>query len=445
MWGELPSQKLIVIGTIDSFIVCLLVATIVMFLMSKIRRKIQVNEELLNEIESRKRAEAEKSHLESCLKQAQKMEAVGTLAGGIAHDFNNILSIILGYSTMAREDSPDGSSVAKDLDKVLEAGNRAKDLVRQILAFSRHTDTEYFPLQLASFVKESAKMLRQILPATIQINEDIDTGVGLILADPTQIHQIIMNLGTNAFHAMEEAGGILGISLKEAKLSSDDLSHEPSVKPGTFVQLSISDSGQGISPEVKDRIFDPYFTTKGVGKGTGMGLSIVHGIVRNCGGFVSVDSKWGHGATFHVFWPVMQNEVTIEEKVSAQISGGKERILFVDDEEVLAEMGKTMLERLGYQVTIKNTGLEALETFQSEPGRFDLVITDQTMPGMTGADLAQRMIRSNPDIPIILCTGYSTIMSEEKAKTVGIMEFALKPLVEKDITQLIRKVLDNRS
>jgi signal transduction histidine kinase/ActR/RegA family two-component response regulator len=442
LWGELPSQKIIIIGTIVSFAVCLPVASIVILLMSKIRQKIQINEELLREIENRKKAEAENSQLESRLNHAQKMEAVGTLAGGIAHDFNNILSIILGYAGMARDDSPKDSAVVKDLDRVLEAGNRAKDLVRQILAFSRHADTEYFPLQLASYVKEATKMLRQILPTTIQINENIDGRIGLIWADPTQIHQIIMNLGTNAFHAMEETGGTLNISLKETSISRATLVREPRVKAGTFVQLSISDSGAGIAPEIKDRIFDPYFTTKGVGKGTGMGLSIVHGIVKSCGGFIAVDSEWGEGTTFHVFLPVMNKEVTIENKVAAQIPVGKERILFIDDEEILVEMGKKMLEKLGYIVTTSNASLKALEIFRNESDRFDLVITDQTMPGITGADLARQMMQIKPGVPIILCTGYSTIMSEEKAKSIGIKEFALKPLVEKDIALLIRKVLD---
>ncbi len=394
------------------------------------------------DITERKKAEAENVKLNEKLQQAHKMEAIGTLAGGIAHDFNNILGAILGYTEMAREDSPKGSTVSKDLDRVLEASYRAKDLVKQILAFSKQDDVENFHLQSASIVREAIKMLRPSLPTTIEINENIEPEVGLIFADPTKIHQIVMNLGTNAFHAMEESGGKLDISLKEATLSTEDLVSEPGVKAGTFVKLSICDSGSGIAPDIKDKIFDPYFSTKETGKGTGMGLSIVHGIVKNYGGFISLYSEPGESTAFHVFLPVIEKDVLPEIETVEEIAGGKERILFIDDEEILAEMGKHMLERLGYHATVRKSSLEALETFQNQPDQFDIVITDQTMPGMTGTDLARRMIQIRPDIPIILCTGYSTIISEEKAKGMGIREFAMKPLSKKDIAVLIRKVLD---
>ncbi len=398
--------------------------------------------ERLAQISDRKNAVEETTKLKEHLQQAQKMEAIGTLAGGIAHDFNNILSVILGYAEMARDDSPEGASIATDLDKVLKAGYRAKNLVKQILAFSRQTDAECIFLQPASIVKEIIKMLRPSLPTTIEINQDIDPAVGLIFADPTQIHQILMNLCTNAFHAMEETGGRLDILLKETTLGSADLEHESDVEAGIFMQLSVCDSGAGISPEIKDKIFDPYFTTKETGKGTGMGLSITHGIVKSYGGFISVDSEHGKGTSFHVFLPVMQQADLPKIEAVKTIPIGKERILFIDDEELLTEMGKDMLERLGYHVTIVNSSLAALETFQKDPAQFDVVITDQTMPGMTGADLARRMLQIRPDIPIILCTGYSTIISEENAKFIGIKEFALKPLAKRDIAELIRKVLD---
>ncbi len=393
-------------------------------------------------ISQRKMAERDRKNLEERLQQAQKMEAIGTLAGGIAHDFNNILGAILGYTEMAKDDSPQGSTIAKDLDKVLEAGIRAKGLVQQILAFSRQADTERIPLQPASLVKEVIKMLRPSLPTTIEIIQDIDPETSLIFADQTQIHQILMNLCTNAFHAMEKTGGRLDISLKETTLSSEDLVHEPGVEAGTFVKLSICDSGPGIAPEIKNKIFDPYFTTKETGKGTGMGLSLVHGIVKGYGGFISLYSELGEGTAFHVFLPVIKKEVLPEKETVAQIPIGKERVLFIDDEEILAEMGKDMLERLGYDVTVRNSSLAALETFQNQPDQFDVIITDQTMPGMTGADLARRMMQIRPDIPIILCTGYSTLISEEKAKSMGIREFALKPLAKRDLAQLLRKVLD---
>jgi len=395
------------------------------------------------DVTKRTQAEKGKIQLEAQLQQAQKMEAIGTLAGGIAHDFNNILSAILGYAEMARDDCQPDTTVAKDLDKVLEGGNRAKDLVQQILAFSRQDEMERILLQPVSVVKESIKFLRPSLPTTIEINQDIAFATGMVLADPTQIHQILMNLCTNAFHAMEETGGKLDISLKEVTLSTYDLVHEPNIESGTFVQLSICDSGPGITSDIKAKIFDPYFTTKEAGKGTGMGLSIVHGIVQSYGGFISLCSEPGEGATFHVFLPVIEKELLPEVEDVEPIPVGKEKILYIDDEEILAEMGKSMLERLGYHVTVRNNSIEALETFQNQPDQFDLVITDQTMPGMTGADIARRMMQIRPDIPIILCTGYSTTISEEKAKSMGIKEFAVKPLSKKDIAVLIRKVLDN--
>ena len=398
--------------------------------------------EYAKDITGHKQAEEEKTKLEDHLQQAQKMESIGTLAGGIAHDFNNMLGAILGYTEMARNDSPSGSTVVKDLDKVLEAGNRAKGLVKQILAFSYQGATEHIPIQPSSILKEAVEMLRPSLPTTIEINQNIDSKTGLILADPTQINQIVMNLCTNAFHAMEVTGGILDISLKETCLSTEDLVHEPDTESGNFIQLSVCDSGPGMTPEIKGKIFDPYFTTKETGKGTGMGLSIIHGIVKSYGGFISLYSELGEGTTFHVFLPVMEKDTFPQIETVKQLVGGKERVLFIDDEDILAEMGKYMLERLGYQVTIRNSSLDALETFQNQPDQFDIVITDQTMPGMTGADLARRMMQIRPDIPIILCTGYSAIVSEEKAKGIGIKEFAMKPLAQKDISKLIRKVLD---
>ncbi|MCP3944650.1 MAG: PAS domain S-box protein [Desulfobacteraceae bacterium] len=397
----------------------------------------------IEDITDRKQAEDEKEYLWSRLQQAQKMEAIGTLAGGIAHDFNNILAAIIGYTEIARMGCHSEQRVTKSLDKVLHASNRAKGLVQQILAFSHQANTKRILLQPASIVKDTIKMLRASLPTTIEISQNIVSKTGLILANSTQIHQIVMNFGTNAFHAMEETSGRLDISLKETILSSEDLVHEPGVKAGTFVKLSICDSGPGIAPEIKDKIFDPYFTTKEIGKGTGLGLSIVHGIVKNYGGFISFYSELGEGATFHVFLPVIEKDLQPDETITVeQIPEGKERILFIDDEEILTEMGKNMLEKLGYQVTVRNSSFEALDTFQNQPDQFDLVITDQTMPGMTGSDIARKMIQIRPEIPIILCTGYSTIISEEKAKSMGIKEFALKPFFMRDIAVLIRKVLD---
>ncbi len=389
-----------------------------------------------------KKEEEEKRNLTVQLQHSQKMEAIGTLAGGIAHDFNNILGAIIGYTEMARDDSPHDSQAAKDLDKVLEASTRATDLVKQILSFSRQDETEFILLQPANVLNKTITMLRPTLPSTIEITQDIDSATNLIFADPTQIHQILMNLCTNAFHAMEETGGNLDISLKEIDLCREDIAHELHADTGTFIQLSVSDSGPGMTQEVKDKIFDPYFTTKGVGKGTGMGLSIVHGIIKSYGGFITLSSEPGKGTSFHIFLPVVSEELLPEKEAIKHIPVGKEKVLFIDDEGLLADMGKDMLERLGYHVTVRKSSFEALETFQNQPDHFDLVITDQTMPGMTGIDLARRMLQTRPDIPIILCTGYSSTTSEKKAKSMGIKAFALKPLSKKDIAVLIRKVLD---
>jgi len=391
-----------------------------------------------------KRAEVEKAKMQTQLQQAQKMEAIGTLAGGIAHDFNNILSAILGYAEMAQEDSPAGSILKRDIDQVVKASHRAKDLVKQILAFSRQTETELIPIQPAMIVREAAKMLRSSLPSTIDIQQNIDVNSGPILADPTQIHQIVMNLCTNAFHAMEETGGTLSISLEKKTLTEKDIVNQPGMHSGDFVQLSVGDTGPGIAPELWDKIFDPYFTTKEIGKGTGMGLSILHGIVKNYGGSVSFNSHPGEGTVFQVLLPVMAAESVVEDKPEEIVRLGNERILFIDDEEILAEMGKSMLERLGYQVTVRSSSLEALTTFQDQPDMFDLVITDHTMPGMTGSDLARRILQIRPFMPIILCTGYSSLISEEKVRSLGIKGFAMKPLARKDIAAIIRKVLDKR-
>jgi len=394
------------------------------------------------DITDKKAAEEEKKKLQAQLQQAQKMEAIGTLAGGIAHDFNNILGAVLGYAEMARDDCATGSLVAQDLDQAIKAGLRAKDLVKQILAFSRQAESEAIPLQPAVIIKETLKMLRSSLPSTISIEQNLAGDTGLILADPTQIHQIIMNLCTNAFHAMEESGGTLSLTLERHTLGRSDLAGHPQARAGDFIHLAIGDTGKGINPEIRNKIFDPFFTTKEVGKGTGMGLSIVDGIVKSYGGFVSCDSRVGEGSVFHISLPALTDAAALpEEQVVEIIPVGSEHILFIDDEEMLSEMGQNMLQRLGYRVTVRRSSLEALTAFQNQPEAYDLVITDQTMPGMTGIDLARRMLQIRPEMPIILCTGYSSQISEDKAKSAGIRGFALKPLAKKDLAVLIRKVL----
>ncbi len=399
----------------------------------------------IRDITAMKEAEEQAIQLREHLRQAQKMETIGTLAGGIAHDFNNILGAILGYAEMIQEDCPPGSTMRKDIDRVVEAGNRAKELVKQILVFSRQTEVEERALQPGLIIKEVVKMLRASLPATINIKVDLDPGTGLVLADPIHVHQVVSNLCTNAFHAMEEKGGTLTISLKNKVLTREDVMPEPQVRPGTFVEIGVNDTGSGMTPEIIDKMFDPYFTTKDVGKGTGMGLAIIHGIVKKAGGFVSCRSRPGEGTMFRVYLPVYQEtdeggQISALDALSQQ---GNEHILFVDDEKILAEMTKTMLERLGYRVTVETSSLEALQAIQREPYRFDLMITDQTMPGMTGFDLARRVLQIRPGLPVILCTGFSNTISEEKAKSYGIKGFALKPLNKKDLAGLVRRVLDS--
>jgi len=324
---------------------------------------------------------------------------------------------------------------------VMKAGSRAKHLVKRILAFSREDVTKRILLHPGEIVTETMKILRPSIPTTIEIRQNIVGDTSPVLADPTQVHQILMNLCTNALHAMEKNGGTLEVRLKEVNLGSKDLVHEPDIDDGAFVQLSVCDSGSGIEDGIRGQIFDPYFTTKEFGKGTGMGLSIIHGILKSYGGFISCFSEPGKGSDFHVFFPVAAGTVQTETIDVEPLSTGGKRVLFVDDEKILVEMGKDMLERLGCHVTVSTRSLDALQIFQNHPEQFDLIITDQTMPHMTGAEMASAMIKIRADIPIILCTGYSSIISEEEAIAMGIKEFALKPLLKKDLSRLIPKVL----
>jgi PAS domain S-box-containing protein len=395
----------------------------------------------VRDITERKRAEEEKNNLNAQLQQAQKLEAIGTLAGGIAHDFNNILGAIVGYSEIIRDDLPPDSPGIRSINQVLKASNRAKDLVKQILAFSRQAEGQKIPMQPEGIVKETIALLRSSLPTTITIKQEIDPDAGMVLADPTQMHQIVMNLCTNAFHAMEVKGGTLTISLQKKILCQDDLATEPDLQPGTFVQLSIRDTGEGILPEIRKRIFDPFFTTKEVGKGTGLGLSMVYSIVKSSGGSIACDSRVGEGTEFRILLPALEGHSAEESDSTDLIPHGKEHILLIDDEEMLVELGQAMLEHLGYQVTARTSSLEALATYQSNPHHFDAVITDQTMPGMTGLDLALRMLHIRPDLPIILCTGYSNLVDEAQARACGIKGFAMKPLTKKDIAVLLRATI----
>jgi len=396
------------------------------------------------DITDRKHAEEEKLKLEAQLQKAQKMESIGTLAGGIAHDFNNILGAVIGFTELSLHQTEKGSELRENLNEVLKAGNRAKELVRQILTFSRQVDQEQKPVQMKSIVKEALTLLRASLPTTIDIQRDISSD-SLIMGDATQIHQVLMNLCTNAGHAMAQKGGVLEVMLSDVQLGEDFTIRRPDMNPGAYIKLTVSDTGHGMPKHVLDQIFDPFFSTKDKGEGTGMGLAVVHGIVKSHGGEVYAYSEQGKGSTFTIFFPAFKRRKELENEDREPIPTGSERILFVDDEPALADIGKLTLESLGYKVRTRYSSIEALELFKNQPEAFDLVITDMTMPKMTGDDLARELMGIRPDIPIILCTGYSSKIDERQAKMIGIRDFVLKPMLRRQIATAIRKVLDEKS
>jgi len=381
-------------------------------------------------------------HLENKLAQAQKMESIGTLAGGIAHDFNNILFPLIGFAEMLREDLPKDSPQQENITEVLHAALRAKDLVKQILAFSRKSHQELKPVRLQSILKEVLKLLKSSIPATIDIQTDINSECGLVVADPTQMSQVIMNLATNAYHAMQESGGQLHVSLKQTVIESTQ-SGELKLLPGNYALLKITDTGTGIKQEIMDKIFDPYFTTKEIGKGTGLGLSVVLGIVKVCHGNIHVYSELGKGTEVHVYLPIMKKLSEIDRSdPSEPIQGGTERILLVDDEEIIVKMEKQILERMGYHVTARIGSVEAFEAFKANPGKFDLIVSDMTMPNMTGVQLANKIKTIRTDIPFIICTGYSDQINEKTSKDLGIQGYVMKPVIKNEIAKTIREVLD---
>lgn len=377
------------------------------------------------------------------LRQAQKMEAIGTLAGGIAHDFNNILSAIIGFAELALEDMPEPSVTRKCIEEVRKAGRRAAELVHQILTFSRQTEQEHQPVQIQPVLKEAMKLLRGTLPVTITIQQDIDSECGQILADPTQLHQVIVNLCTNAYHAMRERGGVLTVTYRRLDIAPGGPEPAPGLPPGDYAHLSVTDTGKGMNKATLERIFEPYFTTKPPGEGTGMGLAIVHGIVRGHQGLVTVKSAPGEGSTFDVYIPLYRHEedAAAPEGPSLVRRARGERILFVDDEESLALLARMALERSGYRVLSCTKSLEALRRFEERPQDFDVVITDQTMPDMTGEELAERMRAIRPDIPIILCTGYSERMDERRAREAKFNGYLEKPFVDADLSRAIQQAL----
>ena len=396
------------------------------------------------DITEKKLALEEKTKLVKQLEQSQKMEAIGTLAGGIAHDFNNILQAVLGYTELARQKHQAGKRITHELDMVSKAGTRATDLVKQILSFSRQTEPERKPSDISLIVQEALKLLRPSLPTTIEIRQEIADTPDTVLADPTQIHQVLMNLCTNAAHAMMDKGGVLDIILDSVVIGEKSAAQHVELNPGRYQRLTVSDTGLGMDKETLIRIFDPFFTTKEKGKGTGMGMSVVHGIVKSHGGTITVYSELGIGSTFHVYLPILEPGADIQQSAAepGTLPAGMERILFVDDEEPLVELAREMLESLGYKVTSRTSSIEAMELFKHDPHRFDLIITDLTMPHLTGIELSNEIIKIRPDIPIILCTGFSATITPEKAKAAGIREFVMKPLLIEQIAKTIRVALD---
>ena len=398
--------------------------------------------QLVSATNARILAVEDKMRLENQLKRAQKMEAIGTLAGGIAHDFNNILSAIIGYTEIALEDLPPESETAENLREVFKAGRRAKSLVRQILTFSRQSEPEFKPAEVGTIVKEALELIRATIPTTIAIKQDIRSEA-TVLADPTQIHQVIMNLATNAAHAMEEQGGELAVTLEETRLQTPVTGDGSELPPGRYLILTMSDTGSGIPPEIQERIFDPFFTTKGRQHGTGMGLAVVHGIVTSHHGAVTLESTPGQGTRFQIYLPIAEIDEVQRTAGRIKIEGGNERILAIDDEPSITDMIKQILERLGYQVTTQSDSTAALDHFRENPQAYDLVITDMTMPQLTGDRVAATMLEIRPELPIILCTGYTKQVTEAQIRQIGIRHLIYKPMAMNELARIIRQTLDN--
>jgi PAS domain S-box-containing protein len=398
---------------------------------------------IIRDITERKTGEAEKLKMEQQLQHAQKMEAIGTLAAGIAHDFNNILSSILGYAELVRDDMPPTCTESlDDLAQVIKAGNRAKELVKQILTFSRQTEEESFPIQISLVIKEALKLLRASLPTNIEIKQMISAGSTSVLCDPTQIHQIIMNLCTNSYRAMRDEGGVLDVRLESFTPDPAFVANHPDLPTGEFLCLTVSDTGYGIDPAVLPRIFDPYFSTNKKEDGTGLGLAVVHGLVTKLGGAIEVSSELGAGATFKVFLPKAKNFTEPRIDSDAPAIHGSETILLIDDELPILQLEERMLTTLGYKTVCRTSSIEAMELFRNQPDRFDLVVTDHSMPNMTGAKLAEVMVDIRADIPIILCTGYSEVDIPPHVKKRCIRDIIMKPVNKKELAHAIRRVLD---
>jgi signal transduction histidine kinase/ActR/RegA family two-component response regulator len=398
---------------------------------------------LEKKVEERTQALAES---ERQMQQVLKLQSIGTLAGGIAHDFNNILFPIIGYTELAMDDIPEGSPARKSLEEVLKAASRAKELIQQILIFSRRNGRERKPIRVPIIIREALKLLRASIPKTIDIITDLEENCSLIMGNPTQMHQVVMNLCTNAYQAMQESGGEIHVRLSEVNIGYEEMVQRIGIKMGPHLHLVVQDNGVGMDATVLERIFEPYYTTKEPGKGTGLGLSVIHGIVKNHGGFITVESLPGQGSSFHVYLPTIDEiEQDIEVDIRAAETGGGERILLVDDEEPIVAMEKQMLEKLGYQVTACASSSEAWTAFSARPDQFDLMITDMTMPHMAGDRLSEKILHIRPNLPVILCTGYSDMINEEKAAALGIRKFVMKPVEKNELARAIRSALESGS
>ncbi|MFH2067108.1 MAG: PAS domain S-box protein [Pseudomonadota bacterium] len=398
----------------------------------------------LLDITRSKESEEERQRLEMKLRQAQKMEAIGTLAGGIAHDFNNILSAIMGYAQLALINSQGNDKVHQYIQQLMASSERAKSLVQQILAFSRQTKAEKIPVDIGMVFKEVLKLIRPTTPSTIEITHNVVSNLGAVMADQTQIHQVLMNLCVNASQAMEENGGELRVELFPVELTAADVVHYTDIEPGRYLLLTVKDTGIGMDEETMSHIFEPYFTTKRISEGTGMGLATVHGIVTDCGGDIRVSSRPGAGTTFHVLFPVIEKEIPEVENSILDLPSGNEQVLFVDDEKFLVDIGIEMLNDLGYKVEGRTSSHDALEAFRANPDKYDIVITDMTMPEMTGDKLAMEIKKIRSDIPIIICSGFSREMTQEKAQRIGVRSFLNKPITMEEMAQTIRKELDRK-
>lgn len=398
---------------------------------------------MVRDITDLKKMEAEKKELERNLQQTQRMEAIGTLAGGIAHEFNNILWIISANAEYALDVLQEDSPIGKNLKRIEKACDRASGLVGQILSFSRRRQRRPKPLDMRAIVKETLKFMRASLPKSIEIKTEIAPDLGLTMADPAQLHQVVTNLCTNAFYAMRKDGGVLEVTLENVD-SSEVASFPSDMAPGRYVRLRVKDTGMGMEPAVMKRVFEPFFTTKQVGEGAGLGLSVVYGIVESYQGTVLVKSLPGQGSVFEVFLPLIEDKAEDDALHARCVPGGQERILFVDDEPEIADSAKEILEGLGYRVEVKTHAPEALALFKAQPDGFALVITDMSMPHMSGEALAKEMVRLRQDTPVIICTGYGELIDQARMKEIGVREVIMKPAGINTIAQTIRRVLDNQ-